>query len=104
MQVRFAGSLVVLIAGLSFSPSMLAQSSQPSATSKSPAATSSTTAPSTHDLSGVWMQYADGTEPGFARMNGVDDRVRPPLTPWGQARFDAAKRLIGPRAVESAYE
>jgi len=33
MQVRFAGSLVVLIAGLSFSPSMLAQTNQPPATS-----------------------------------------------------------------------
>ncbi len=52
-----------------------------------------------HDLSGVWMQYDDGTAPGFSRMNGVDDRTRPPLTPWGQERFDAAKPLMGPRAV-----
>ena len=32
-------------------------------------------------------------------MNGVDDRTRPPLTPWGQARFDVVKPLMGPRAV-----
>jgi hypothetical protein len=105
MQVRFAGSLVVLIAGLSFSPRMLAQTIQPSGTSKPPAATtSSTTSSSAHDLSGVWMQYADGGEPGFARMNGVDDRVRPPLTPWGQAKFDTAKPLMGPRAVGGAED
>src|SRR3984893_14585851 len=99
MPVRFARSLVVVIAALCFSSSALAQNSLTSGTSKMPAGTSSTTASSTHDLSGVWMQYADGTEPGFARMNGVDDRVRPPLTPWGQAKFDAAKPLMGPRAV-----
>ena len=32
-------------------------------------------------------------------MNAVDANVRPPLTPWGQARFGAAKPLVGPRAV-----
>src|SRR5260221_12505013 len=103
MQVRFAGSLAVLIAAFGFSAGTLAQNSPTPATSKAPAA-SSTTAPSTHDLSGVWMQYGDGTEPGFARMNGVDDRVRPPLTPWGQERFDAAKPLMGPRAVGVAED
>src|SRR5258706_6879709 len=83
---------------------MLAQTSQQPKKSSPPATTSSTNAPSTHDLSGVWMQYADGAEPGFARMNGVDDRVRPPLTPWGQARLDAAKPLMGPRAVGRAED
>src|ERR1700737_5201498 len=99
MQDRLAGSLIILIAALCFSPSLIAQNNQPSGTSKPPAAASATTSSSTHDLSGVWMQYAEGTEPGFARMNGVDDRVRPPLTSWGQAKFDAAKPLMGPRAV-----
>ena len=32
-------------------------------------------------------------------MNAVDERTRPPLTPWGKAKFDAAKPLVGPRAV-----
>jgi hypothetical protein len=99
MQYRFAGLLIVLLGALGFSPSALAQDDQPSGTSKVPGAVSRTVTTSAHDLSGVWMQYADGTEPGFARMNGVDDRVRPPLTPWGQARFNAAKPLMGPRAV-----
>src|SRR5260370_35425877 len=83
---------------------MLATTGNRATTRRSPAANSSTNAPSTHDLSGVWMQYADGTEPGFGRMNGVDDRVRPPLTPWGQARFNAAKPLMGPRAVGGAED
>ena len=99
MHYRFAGSLIVLMAGLGFSSSVLAQDSQASGTNKSPVVSSSTSSSSPHDLSGVWMQYADGTAPGFARMNGVDDRVRPPLTPWGQTKFDAAKPLLGPRAV-----
>jgi hypothetical protein len=52
-----------------------------------------------HDLSGVWMQYPDGDVPGVPGMNAVSNRTRPPLTPWGQAKFDAAKPLVGPRAI-----
>ena len=83
---------------LAFTTSAFSQASQASAKSQESAAP----APSdhlSHDLSGVWMQYDDGTAPGFARMNAVDDRTRPPLTPWAQARFDAAKPLMGPRAT-----
>ncbi len=57
------------------------------------------TGPLSHDLSGVWMQYPDGDVPGVPGMNAVSNKTRPPLTPWGQARFDAAKPLVGPRAV-----
>jgi hypothetical protein len=52
-----------------------------------------------HDLSGIWMQYPDGDVPGVPGMNAVDDRTRPPLTPWGKEKFDAARPLVGPRAV-----
>jgi len=52
-----------------------------------------------HDLSGVWMQYPDGSVPGLPGMNAVDQRYRPPLTPWGQARFDATSPNLGPRVV-----
>jgi hypothetical protein len=45
------------------------------------------------------MQYPDGPVPGLPGMNAVDTRTRPPFTPWGKARFDAAKPMIGPRAV-----
>ena len=90
----------VFIAGLAFSPILFAQASTQA---PEPKAASAAVTPATnglsHDLSGVWMQYADGTDPAFTRMNGVDDRTRPPLTSWGQAMFDAAKPLMGPRAV-----
>jgi len=52
-----------------------------------------------HDLSGVWMQYPDGPVPGVPGMNAIDERFRPPFTPWGQARFDAARPMQGPTAV-----
>jgi hypothetical protein len=45
------------------------------------------------------MQHPDGPFPGVPGMNAVDTRFRPPFTPWGQARFDAAKPMVGPRAV-----
>ena len=90
---------LLLAAAMICSPAVSAQNSQNADTKKSPAASSAPAGPLTHDLSGVWMQYDDGTAPGFARMNGVDDRTRPPLTPWGQEKFDAAKPLMGPRAV-----
>jgi hypothetical protein len=99
MRRQLTGSFGMLVALLAFSPIVLAQTSQPSETKKAPPASSSSMKGLSHDLSGVWMQYDDGTAPGFARMNAVDDRTRPPLTPWGQAKFDAAKPLMGPRAV-----
>jgi hypothetical protein len=81
--MQFAGALAFLGAILSFGPILPAQ-----------------TAPALpHDLSGVWMQYPDGNVPGVPGMNAVDNRTRPPLTPWGKAKFDAAKPLVGPRAV-----
>jgi hypothetical protein len=62
-------------------------------------AAKATPAGASHDLSGIWMQYPDGSVEGVPGMNAVDAKVRPPLTPWGQARFDAARPLVGPRAV-----
>ena len=109
MQHRLMVCFGVLVAVLAFSPVGFAQSAQQSKTNraktntaeteKAPATATATTEHLSRDLSGVWMQYDDGTAPGFARMNGVDDRTRPPLTPWGQEKFDAAKPLMGPRAV-----
>jgi hypothetical protein len=52
-----------------------------------------------HDLSGVWMQYPAGGAPGVPGMNAVDEKFRPPLTAWGQAKFNAARPVAGPRAV-----
>jgi len=87
MRCGFTRSLIVLIAAVSFSPALLAQSSEQSEPAKEP-----TAAPAlSHDLSGMWMEY-----PG---SGAIDEKSRPPLTPWGQARFDATYPQLGPRAV-----
>ena len=87
------GALAVVTAILAFTPALSAQTRQSSGTATTSAPVLS------HDLSGVWMQYPDGNVPGVPGMNAVDNRTRPPLTPWGKAKFDAAKPLVGPRAV-----
>jgi len=103
IPTRFRKRLVsggtVLVGVLIFSAIGFAQAATP------PDKTSETTkpqpsaAPLSHDLSGVWMQYRDGDVPGTPGMNGVNEHVRPPLTLWGQEKFDAAKPLSGAKAV-----
>jgi hypothetical protein len=95
MLHRLKGSITVLVALLFLSPILFAQTGEKSETGKAQAA-----APALlHDLSGVWMQYPRDNVPGALGMDAVNEKFRPPLTPWGQARFDAASPLIGPRAV-----
>jgi len=96
LGMQLAGLLATIIALLTLAPILSAQAGKPSGTAQ--AATSAAPALS-HDLSGVWMQYPDGDVPGVPGMNAVSNKTRPPLTPWGQAKFDAAKPLVGPRAV-----
>jgi hypothetical protein len=81
---------ITLGAAFAFSASAAAQNSN-SAGAK-PDSPAKAGAPLSHDLSGVWMPYS-------LHMEGIDEKLRPPLTPWGQARFDAAAPLVGPRAV-----
>ena len=50
-----------------------------------------------HDLGGVWMPFPDKRENGEPVISGIEEKTRPPLTPWGQARFDAAIPFLGPR-------
>jgi hypothetical protein len=99
LAIRLAGSLAVLGVVVAFTPNLFAQTSQPLATTKASAAAPAATPALSHDLSGVWMQYRDGDVPGTPGMNGVNERFRPPLTPWGQAKFDAANALQGSKAV-----
>jgi hypothetical protein len=95
LSMPFAGSVAVLGAMLAFSPAATAQTDQQIETPKTPIVSSALS----HDLSGVWMQYPDGPAPGVPGMNAIDQRFRPPFTPWGQARFDAARPMQGPTAV-----
>src|SRR6058998_2256413 len=57
-----------------FSSTVLAQTSSP------------------RDLSGVWINKRDGKQL-------IDEKFRPPMTPWAQARFDAAVPTLGPRVI-----
>jgi hypothetical protein len=91
-RARLAGSVFVLGALLASAPTTFAQAANPSGTAQVPAASAANGKVLSHDLSGVWMPYS-------VHMDGIDEKLRPPLTPWGQARFDASAPLVGPRAV-----
>ena len=47
---------------------------------------------SPRNLSGVWIGKRDAKQV-------VDEKFRPPMTPWAQARFDAAVPTLGPRVI-----
>jgi hypothetical protein len=93
--MRLAASLAILGTALALTPNAFAQTGKSSEAAK----TQDSAAPLSHDLSGVWMQYPQGDVPGTPGMNTVNQRFRPPLTPWGQAQLDAARPLVGPKAV-----
>ena len=93
--LRLACSVAILAASLAWTPQLSAQAGAPTGVPKN----QDTIAPLSHDLSGVWMQYPQGDVPGTPGMNTVNQRFRPPLTPWGQAKLDAARPLVGPKAV-----
>jgi hypothetical protein len=91
LGVRLARPLILFGLMLAFTSALFAQTGNPSGMTQLPA-TSALGQPLSHDLSGVWMPYS-------IHMDGIDEKLRPPLTPWGQARFDASAPLVGPRAV-----
>jgi len=93
--VWFAKLIAVLVALLIYSPAQFAQTSEPSRMADAPA----TALALSHDLSGVWIAHPDPRFPDLPGMDVVNQDVRPALTPWGQARFDAAHPIVGPRAV-----
>jgi hypothetical protein len=94
-EMWLLGSLAILSAVMVVTPKIFAQTGKPSETAKA----QDVAAPLSHDLSGVWMQYPEGDLPGTPGMNTVNQRFRPPLTAWGQARLDAARPLVGPKAI-----
>jgi hypothetical protein len=89
MRNYSAYTIVAFAALLALSPAIFAQAQQQSGAAKAPA---STKAFSPQDLSGVWIGQPDG-------RTAVDDKLRPPMTPWAQARYDAAVPTVGPRDV-----
>jgi hypothetical protein len=99
LLVRVVSACAAIAAHTFFTAILCAQSGHASVAAKAQPEMPAATSAASHDLSGVWMQYPDGDVLGVPGMNAVDDRTRPPLTPWGKARFDAARPLVGPRAI-----
>src|SRR4029079_10292063 len=75
-------------------------SSQRSGAPRPAGSTKAAPAPA-RDISGVWL---GAVVPREGRQFGEDKTPEPtpPMTPWGQAFFDAAKPLRGPRGVPIA--
>ncbi len=99
LAVRVACSAAILGVALAFSPVGFAQINSAENKSAEAAKSQDAALALSHDLSGVWMQYRDGDVPGTPGMNGVNERFRPPLTPWGQAKVESAQALQGAKAV-----
>jgi len=98
VMLQAAGMVAALgVALFVLPPKLPAQGNAPLSNPKPPAPPPGT--PLSHDLNGVWMQYPDERVNGVQIVTGIDGKTRPPLTPWGQARFDAAIPFMGPRAI-----
>lgn len=93
LTMRFVRFFAVLGVLLTFFRITMAQNSKTSEAAK----TRDAAPPLPHDLSGVWMQFPDKKVDGVPIVGGIDEASRPPLTPWGQARFDATVPFMGPR-------
>jgi hypothetical protein len=92
MRNRLAVVMPVLVAALTFSAALLSQSNgQPPA---QPAAQKAQTSVANTDISGVWNAMRGNYD--TASFSKGD----PPMTPWGQAQFNAAKPSQGPRGVK----
>jgi len=76
-------SIAGAMAIVALSTALFAQTPQPSAQPKAPVPTTEAFDP--HDLTGIWVR---GKAP---RGNSPLSGDRPPMTPWGQAKFNAVK-------------
>jgi len=95
------GLIGVIVAVLALSPVVLGQRGQRAA---APPSSTASLPFDAHDLSGIWSRNSQGYG-GGGTCRGCGDRGFnndvPPMTPWGQARFDANKPSYG-RALGSA--
>ncbi len=92
MRNRLAVVLLALVAALTLSAALRGQSNGQSPAQQ--AAAKAQSAAVNNDISGVWN--ATSGVYGFASFS--KDIL--PMTPWGQAQFDAAKPSQGPRGVK----
>jgi hypothetical protein len=92
MRNRLAVLILSLVAVLASSAAFLAQSNGQAPAR--PAAAKAQSAAVNNDISGVWDAMSGNYD--FASFSKGD----PPMTPWGQAQFNAAKPSQGPRGVK----
>jgi len=92
MRNRLAVATLSLVAGLACSSALLGQSNGQA--TPQPVAAKEQSAPANHDLSGVWNATAGIYQ--FAAFS----KDEPPMTPWGKAKFDAARPSQGPNGVK----
>src|SRR5467141_1762063 len=96
MRNRLMGPILVVVALAPLSVA-LAQTSQ------KPEAAKTQTAASTKDLTGVWRRSRRA--PDKARKYTIYELAfsittqKPPMTPWAEAKFKAAKPNVGPNSV-----
>ena len=92
MRNRLALVIPVLVAALTFSAAFLGQTY--AQTPAQPAPANAPTMSVNTDISGVWNAMRGNYDTAsFSRGD-------PPMTPWGQAQFNAAKPSQGPRGVK----
>ena len=84
MRDRVIDSVLLIVAALVFSPVLLAQ------TAEQPGKGMAQAAPSTPDLSGIWIRQRD---PGHASINLDFGKSVSPMTPWAEAKFKAANAV-----------
>jgi hypothetical protein len=93
MRKRLMGAAVAGVAMLLLSSGMLALSARPQGEG-------TTAAP---DLTGVWRRARKPPDNArkytFHEMAGTLTNEEPPMTPWGEAKYKAAKPNVGPRGV-----
>jgi hypothetical protein len=83
--------IAALVVAVTFSAALFGQST--GQTPAKPAATKAQSAVGNNDISGVWNATRGNYD--TASFSKGD----PPMTPWGQAQFNAAKPSQGPRGV-----
>ena len=91
MRKRPAMAILSLVMPFIFSAALLGQSNGHAAAQ--PAVTTAQNADANRDISGVWNTVSGVY--GFASFTKDD----PPMTPWGQSQFNAAKPSQGPKGV-----
>jgi hypothetical protein len=84
MRNHLMGSVLALVAGLAFSPVILAQ------TAEQPGEAKAQTASPTPDLSGLWTRLRD---PAHSSLNLDFGKAVSPMTPWAEAKFKAANSI-----------